>query len=291
MEQTLPTESSQASNLQALLSQIGALPTPVRVYDEMTSLLANPRTSTRDVAGAVAADQAITARLLKLVNSPFYGFPEKITTVSRAVTIIGLQALQNLVLASAVIGLFEAKHRNKHAFNLDQLWTHSLATGLAARSIAKRLDHADGEEYLVAGLMHDMGKAVLLSYFPVQVDAILDIVQQQGCLFIEGERQVLGIDHAAIGAAIAEQWRLPGPLRDAIRMHHTPSKATDGIRASAVHLADILARSLLLGSGGDRGMPALNSVAYRMLNLKEEDLRSIMKDVITDVAAEKISLQ
>ncbi|MHB8620648.1 MAG: HDOD domain-containing protein [Chloroflexota bacterium] len=280
---------NQVKERNDIIAHISTLPTPTHVYEQVTSMLADARASAKDVAFAVSADQGITARLLKLVNSPFYGFPEKITTVSRAITIIGFEALRNLVLASSVMDLFQSKHRRKALFNLDHLWIHSLATGVAARAIARRVGRLDPEECLVAGLMHDIGKAVLLEYFPDEIDAILDVVRKEKCLFIDGERRVLGTDHTQLGAAVAEHWRLPTALRETIRMHHQPMEAVEPARAAAVHLADILARSLLLGSGGDRSMPALNAQAYSLLKLNDDRLHDIMADLERGMANDRVS--
>lgn len=271
---------ASGDELQVVLTRISSLPTPTKVYEQVTAMLADPKTAAKDIAEVVSADQAITARLLKMVNSPFYGFTEQVTTVSRAITIIGFESLRNLILASSLVDLFTPKRKANAFFNLELLWVHCLATGVAARAIAKKRGHnSEGEEYLVAGLMHDLGKAVLLQYFPEKVDDILHHVRAQGCLFREGEQQVLHSDHTVIGLAIAEQWGLPAPLRDTIAKHHTPMAADDQLRASTVHLADIIARALLLGSGGDRDMPALDGGAYKLLGLDDQKLQDVMRDV------------
>ncbi|MGH2365633.1 MAG: HDOD domain-containing protein [Chloroflexota bacterium] len=276
--------------LDAVLSRVSSLPTPAKVYEQVTAMLADPKTAAKDVAEVVSADQSITARLLTMVNSPFYGFAEQVTTVSRAITIIGFDALRNLILASSLMELFTGGS-NRPMFNLEALWAHSLATGVAARAIAKRTGHAaEGEEYLVAGLMHDVGKAVLLQYFPQKVDAIVHHVLEQGCLFSEAERAVLGSDHTVIGAAVAEQWRLPAMLRDSIACHHTPMQAEDPLRASTVHLADILARALLFGSGGDQSMPSLDRAGYDLLHLNDDKLQQIMAEVNRGLTKENLAL-
>ncbi len=271
---------TSGDELATVLTRISTLPTPTKVYQQVTAMLSDPKTAAKDIAEVVSADQAITARLLKMVNSPFYGFAEQVTTVSRAITIVGFESLRNLILASSLMDLFTTKHKAHAFFNLELLWVHCLATGVAARAIAKKRGHgSEGEEYLVAGLMHDLGKAVLLQYFPEKVDDILQYVRTQKCLFRDGEHHVLQSDHAVIGMAVAEQWGLPAPLRDAIAHHHTPMEANDPVRASTIHLADIIARALLLGSGGDRDMPALDSEAYKLLGLDDQKLQEIMRDV------------
>ncbi|MDE3076122.1 MAG: HDOD domain-containing protein [Chloroflexota bacterium] len=284
------SSATQGSELETVLARIGTLPTPTRVFDQVTSMLANPKTSAKEIAEVVSADQSITARLLKMVNSPFFGLAEEVTTVSRAITIIGFGALRNLILASSLMDLFTSRLKGRAFFNIELLWTHSWATGVAARAIAKRTGHsAEAEEYLVAGLMHDVGKLALLQYLPERVEAILEKVVRQRCLFIEGEREVLGTDHTVIGAAIADQWRLPAALRDVIAMHHVPSQAADVARAATVQLADVMARALLLGSGGDRSMPSLDGEAYKLLRLDDQKLQGIMRDVERGLAANSLA--
>ncbi|MBI4300746.1 MAG: HDOD domain-containing protein [Chloroflexi bacterium] len=267
-------------NLDQIVSKVNTLPTIALVYDRVCEMVENPDVSAADLGKAIAEDQTLTARLLRIVNSAFYGFPEKITTVTRAISILGFEPLKNLVLATSVMKFFDSDGSNCLGARLANLWSHSLACAVSARALAKRIEHLNPEEMFVAGLLHDIGKVVLLQTFPEETKCIFSLVKVKGIPFLEAEHEVIGVDHPQIGSILSKQWKLPPRLGESIALHHSPNMAqSDAQQTAAVHLADILARALQFGSGGDDSIPTLNRSAWDALHLPMTRLEPTMIEI------------
>jgi len=269
--------------LRAGLTQVLAdpkqLPTVPLVYEKLSHLVEDPNASVNQVSDVVAGDPASASRLLQVVNSPFYGMRKKVDTVTFAVKLLGFQTVKDLVLAITAEGMFKAP-AGVDPKAVEQLWYHSIAAGVAAKVIGKRLRAPDQEQYFVAGLLHDIGKMILLRSAPDAFQATLDVAAQEDVLFLDAEAVVCGINHAAIGAMLAEKWGFPPSLTEAVSMHHRPDQAkTHPQLAAAVHVADIISRSLDIGSGGDALVPALNPAAAQILSLDATKVKDIMDEV------------
>lgn len=214
---------------------------PVSVARILT-ITQNPASTALDLADEIARDPALTLRVLRAVNSSFYGFNRRIQTVSDAVVLLGFTEVERLALSIAIINLFGGEKH--HARALAQLWRHSLACSFAADVIAEsyaRTRTAIGGVQ-VAALLHDIGKAVLWQSLPEAAPEILSLMSQERLSAREAELEVLGgVSHCEIGAWIAEAWSLPARLVDALRYHHTPESAPeDNIFVPVVHQADAL---------------------------------------------------
>lgn len=184
--------------------------------------ISDPDSSALDLGKHIAADQSLSATLLRQVNSAYYGFYRRVTTVKDAVVILGFREVQNLVLAASAFRTFA---KSNSPYNRNQLWRHSLATAMAAERIAKRLSlEADGSHFS-AGLLHDIGKVALDSVYPDNFqEAVKRAVEEQRPLY-EIEPEIFGMDHAEIGGVLGEHWNLPPLLTEALRRHHTPDQA------------------------------------------------------------------
>jgi putative nucleotidyltransferase with HDIG domain len=264
-------------DLRRLVSRLSTLPTVSPLYSQVSEAIDNPRTSAAHVGELVAHDATMTARLLRMVNSAFFGYPERVTTVTRAVTIVGFDALRNLILATSVMDLFQVRGHAWTGFSPQELWHHSLATGIAARAIARRLRRREAEEFFVGGLIHDIGKMAMLHLTRERYLAAVDLAAQTQVLIGEAEQQLIGVSHAQIGRLLADEWRLPRALVTAVARHHQPQR--DDLLTAAVHLADIMARALAIGSGGDARVPPLVGEAWEALGLHITDVASIMKEI------------
>jgi putative nucleotidyltransferase with HDIG domain len=245
------------------------------IVDRVTELIEHPSTTARDIEAVVETDQALTAKLLCLVNSSFYGFSQRVKTVSRAVGVIGFEALRNLVFTTSVISLFKSEASD--TFRPTEFWNHSIGTALAAKEIARRLGERQVEEFFVAGLVHDIGKLVHHEYLTESFLRAGALAAQQDILLLEAEREALHFTHDETGGLLLDHWRLPERLTAMVRYHHTPGRAPEYVReAAAVHLADILCRAKGLGSGGDNKIPLLDRRAWDCLGLAVGDLEHIM---------------
>jgi HD-like signal output (HDOD) protein len=254
---------SSPRELVARCVEVSSLPA---VYFRLNDAINSPRASVTDISQIIVEDPGLTARLLRLVNSPLYGFPGKIETISRAVVIVGTQQLRDLALATSVMKLFD--RIPKDLISMESFWAHSVACGLAARILASHRRDPNLERYFVAGILHDIGKLVICSQSPDLAREVLTAAASQRKLLHSLENETLGFDHARVGRLLIRSWKLPASLEDVVGYHHTPSLAGRfPVETAVVHLADILAHALQLGASGQHGVPPLDPQAWDALGI------------------------
>jgi putative nucleotidyltransferase with HDIG domain len=270
------------ADLRRFVAKIEDLPTLPRTVLRISEFINDPRASAKDLSRIITDDQVLTARLLKLVNSSFYGFRRRIATVTEAILLVGFDAIRNLLLTTSVFELFPS--RTAHLRRSQELfWDHSLGCAVGAKAIGTALRHEKLEELFVAGLLHDIGKIVELAMFPAEFEQIAAAVSARRLLIATAEMEILGFTHADVGRLLAERWNLPAKLTSVIARHHAPPG--DGpyrVETAIIHIADIFARGLDLGTGGDDRIPPLDPGAWRLLGLSAASLDSIMASVLAD---------
>jgi len=268
--------------LRKRVERLEGLPTLPSVANNLISLTQSPRTSATQVGELISKDQALTSRVLKLVNSAYYGFPKQITTVNHAVVILGFSRVKNIVLAASVFGL---KSENQPArFDAPAFWRHSLGTAVSARTLARVFGRGEAEESFVCGLLHDIGKLVLAQVSPQDYDRCLELAAERRCTIREAEMEVFDLDHAEVGSWLAERWKLPPAVQAAIRRHHSPtSSRRDRDAGYVIHAGDIMARALQIGSGGDPAIPRIDPTVAQDLGLSGEVLDSLVGDIMADL--------
>ena len=275
-------QSIQNNRLRAIVGRVEDLPTLPRTVLRITEIINNPKSSARDLAGVINDDQVLTARLLRLVNSSFYGFPQRIATVSFAIVLLGFDAIRNLLLTTSIFDLFAGADKDLQV-EREKLWDHSLGCAVAAKIIAEHLHFEKVEELFVCGLLHDIGKIVEMAYLKNDYARVRAQVKAQDDWILTAEEEILGCHHAHIGHLLAERWNLPAPVPEVIRHHHSPEFAGEFQReAAGVHLADILCRALEIGSGGDQRIPSLNPRAWEVLELGKTDIDALMQRIETE---------
>ncbi len=217
--------------------QLPALPT---VAMEVVELVDNPKTSASRLGRLISTDQALTAKVLKIANSPFYGFPRKISTIDFAIIVLGYDALKEIVISISLVSSLQKK--SDSIFDAKGFWDHSITSGVLARRLARDLGYRVSGEVFVGGLLHDMGISVLHRYFRNEYKRIAEILADTDLNAIEAEESVLGVTHAEVGGWLAERWNLPDHLVEAISYHHTPSRADKNKDLVAlIHCADVFA--------------------------------------------------
>ena len=241
------------------------LPEIPSVVFELNEVIANPMSSADHIARVVNRSPSLTALLLKIVNSSFYGFPSKIDKVSHAVTLIGTREISGLALGISILSIF--KNIPKEMIDMYSFLKHSLACGIVSRILAAQKNFGQTEQLFVSGLLHDLGRLILYLYFTDESRNILSHSRKNHKLLYETETEYLGCDHAQVGKQLMEQWKLPLILENNVLYHHSPSKAQQPIPATIVHLADIIVNSLGIGSSGEKFVPPLDTAAWENLDL------------------------
>ncbi len=254
--------------------QLASLP---EVVMRTIDLINDPETSAAAIGQVLAEDPALTARLLKIVNSPFYGFPSRIDTVSRAITVIGTLELLDLILATSVIKAFRGIPTD--LVDMDSFWEHSLYTGVVARILAGRMRAPNTERYFIAGLLHDIGALALYKQAPDIAATALRRARTEITPLHEIERELLGFDHGEVGGELMLSWHLPETLVEAIRFHHTPQLAQEHrLETALIHLADVIACAAHDPATEHGRVPPMDASAWDLTGLQVQ----VMEGVITE---------
>ena len=254
------------------VENIGTLPTVPDNLKKLSRIIENPKLSLNEISDFVQSDPAITFRILKMVNCATYGFPGRIASVSHAIMLLGLNVVKGLLLGISVFELMQQA--------MAGLYEHSMGCAAAARIIAQRKGLREPEEVYVAGLLHDLGKVVMILEFTEAYEASLACVAAENISIGEAEKRFFADNHPVLGAVLSEKWRFPKKLTEAILYHHRPQAAEQfPVETAIVHFADILIKARGIGFSGDQIAPVVNDAAFDRLDLSEQDIFEIIKDM------------
>lgn len=264
--------------LEELLSDVSSVPSLPLLYSKLDETINHPRSSIADIAKVLSEDQGLAARILKLANSPLFGYFSKIDTITQAVTIIGIQQVRDLALAISVMGLF--KGLPEDLITMDRFWRHSIGAAMAARVLATSQRETNLERFFVAGILHDIGRLVMFLRIPdICREMLTTAKEQQLCLF-DVERQQLGFDHADVGGTLLRRWKLPIRVAEPVEYHHRCSQAGQFPRESAIlHCADLIAHALEFGNSGDNLVPTLVPGAWERLAISPFQIPSLVTQI------------
>ncbi len=244
-------------------------------------LLNHPDSSASDIGEIIAEDPALTTRLLKIVNSAFYGFPSRIDTVSRAITIVGTLELTDLVVGSSAIDVF-AKLPDP-LVNLQSFWEHSLYTGIVARLLSRHLRAPNTERCFIMGLLHDIGSLVMYQQQPELSRRALEAARDKSLPLPSAERDIFGFDHGEVGAQLMRCWNLPAGFLETARYHHQPSAAECyRLETATIHLADVISGMAHGTASGTGQAAALEPGAWELAGLTVD----IMEPVVAEADAQ-----
>ncbi|MCK4573808.1 MAG: HDOD domain-containing protein [candidate division Zixibacteria bacterium] len=263
------------NKVKRVVSSIRNLPTPPIVFHQIQKVIGDPNVSAAHVASILAEDPAMSAKVLRLTNSSFYGLAREVESVKQAVVVIGFEAIKNLVLSASVLDMFKGKNIDQEYH--DRFWRHSLSTAFCSRTLARKLNShgmVDPDAAFSAGLLHDVGKLVISCFLE---EEYLQFKQERSedkdspdFVIEEG---VLGYNHAQIGGFLGEQWKIPQKLMEAISYHHHPQlHESDSPVAFIVHLANHVSKKTFADDyrNTPAGVPEPQVMEY--MGVTEDDL-------------------
>ncbi len=274
------------SELKKIIMDTKTLPTLPGVINKLNTLSNDDKSSVQEMARIVSADQVLSARILRLANSPSYGF-YRVSTISNAMILLGVNVVKSLALSSSI---FEIMEKNSVG-----LWEHSLGAATAAGIIARKLAIPEVEEITTAGLLHDIGKVIISLKCAEQMPEIRRIIKVDELYISDAEKTVLDTDHAEVGGWLSKSWFLPEKLSEPIACHHNLVASEDHrVKTSVVHLADILIKASGFGDSGDNYVPHIQQIAWETLKLDEGVLKEIiieLEDKLVEVKNFSLELQ
>ncbi len=267
-------------NAQDVAAQVADLPTMSSSINQVISACDDPEISVDRISQAIVRDQALTAGVLRLANSAFYGHPRTINTISDASLLLGFSAIKSLAISTHTSRLL-AGPLPGYGLQRGELWDHSVAVAFTARRLAVAVDSAPVEEAFIAGMLHDIGKLILSSHMEDAFDEVVALAQERRAPLHEVEVELLGFDHAELGAQIAAAWNFPPELEEAIRCHHDPTAATlkPGL-AGCVHVADAGCILVAVGLDGPALADGMDRGSLAALGLTPEQFALAMDDVV-----------
>lgn len=268
-----------------LVKDIAGLVTLPDVFLRISRLIDDPNSASSDIARAVSRDPSFTLRLLRVANSSLYSFASPVTTVAKAVSIIGTAQVRSLALSMSVAKTFAGL--SNELVSMANFWRHSLYCALIARSLAKLCRGCDPDTLFTAGLLHDIGELVIFNRLPRQAEeALLMALDSLDQIQIhEAEQQVMGLDHAAVGGALARLWHIPAQLAECIEFHHDIAGARDYPRETAViHLANVLALMAEVDSLDPADVSPIAPRAWALTGLGEDCIAPIVREAREEIA-------
>ncbi len=266
-----------------LIHQIQQLPTIPSVALKILALAKEKYASVDEISQVIEKDQALTSKLLKVANSPFYGRSFRVKTIKDAVVVIGFDTLRSIALSISIIDVFQRDKSQKRLMD-EQFWLHCLACAICAERLSKRMGVPFVEEAFLAGLIHDIGKVVLDQYCHQDYERVLEKADSNYKDVSELENEIIGFDHTTVGRWLLEAWKLPPLLSEGVWLHHQPInkgwKEHESYQLGAVlNVADTIAHIYRIGSGGDRKPRDLPDETLELLGLTKEDINQITSDL------------
>lgn len=253
-------------------ARVRDLPALPQVLVDLMVALQREEIALDDIAMRIGHDQALTAKALRLANCSFYGVPGRVHSIRDAVNVLGIRSLGSALVAAAVSGSFAL--RDCPGFDLKAYWRHSMACGLCAQAVAEAID-LDPAVAFVAGLLHDIGRLALAAQLPASLGPVFEHRSRFDLPLDQAEQQVLGMDHAEIGAQVARHWHFGAPVVDAIAFHHQPPEATRATMSDVIHVANNIVHALDVSDAPDELVPPLSMRAWERLALTPAQCHAI----------------
>ena len=272
--------------LDQLMSQVGKLPAMPHVASMILELVSDSETSAHKLQQLIDADQVLAMRILKVANSALYSLPRKVQSLQQAIVMLGFNQIRSLVLAEAIENLFKGK-ATRGEFIEAMLWEHSVGCAMAAKVVAKKIDSPCCEEAFIAGLTHDVGKLIMLQADPGRYNEIIQTIYNEYLPFRDLERDCFGVDHAEVGAALAERWNLDPMLAESIASHHDEDASGDLI--DIVQMGNAIAWKSGWGFRNEPDLVLADLKVAQRMELGEDELEEILLECVELMKEERIT--
>jgi HD-like signal output (HDOD) protein len=272
--------------VESAIEKVGEIATLPEVTVKIIQIVEDPSSTARDLHDIIKNDPALSSRLLKVVNSAFYGLPGQIASVDRAIVLLGLSAVKNIAIAASMTHLFDGGVAVE-GFNGVEVWRHSIGVAVGARLLTAAQGRPSVEESFLAGLIHDLGLLVERQVFPKGIAEVIAKQQAEPSPFCDLEGQVIGADHQAFGSALATKWRFPTSLCTSIGYHHKPMDLAEVNRELPVlvFVADVLACKAGIGFSATGVLQDYDAEMLDVMRLTPEAL-----DEVSDKLPEQVAL-
>jgi putative nucleotidyltransferase with HDIG domain len=267
-------------SLETIVASVDELPSLPGIVIRVMELTEDPDATAFDINEVLNQDQTMTAQVLRMANSVYYGYSRRISTVTDAIILIGFNAVRSIVLAASVSKILKRELAG-YVMREGELWRHSQCAAVFARLLAKKTKYRSIELAYTAALLHDIGKLVLNSYMSDDYQEVLAVVNEEKVSFDQAEDELFGFNHALVGGKVAAKWNLPADLVEAIKCHHHPEQAVISPKLTAiVHVADAVTLQMGMGLGIDGLLYSLSQQSLDLLEIDESDLEVLMAEIV-----------
>lgn len=283
-------------NVKDIIEKCNSLPPLPQAVQRLYQMSGDMNSEVKDMANIINKDPALTSKLLRLVNSAFYGLSQKISTVSHGIMIIGFKGIRNMALGLSVMKMGSNVQDDKSSLTIKEFWRHSLATATASRILATKLNMKEPEEAFVAGLIHDIGKLIFMEHYSNYYNDILNKAKEVQKELSAIEKIVFGLDHAYLGGIIASQWKLPKILSNALEKHHNPNYSSSEKRDEdkmvyVVRAGNNIAKISQMGWSGNPKVDENLVHETEQIKITSKDMRDIITKLNEEIKKSEILLQ
>ncbi len=240
------------------------------IYFRIKEVLEDESASAERIAKVVSTDMSLAAKLIKLVNSPLYGFPQSIDSISRAVALVGAKELSTLALGISAINYF--KDIPPELVDMKSFWRHSITCGIFAKILAGTQIGLSPERFFIAGLLHDVGRLILFKKLPYASTEAMLFARENSIPLVEAERSIMDFCHTDVSQPLLQSWKFPEGLSDMINYHHSPMEFPNPLEPAIIHVADNLTNAVEIAQGGMYVLPGIDVQAWEILGIKADPL-------------------
>ncbi|MFN5308885.1 MAG: HDOD domain-containing protein [Candidatus Kapaibacterium sp.] len=263
-----------SSYLQKISKNVQEFKTLPTVYTQLMEVMANSRSSINDAAMVIASDQVAATKILKVANSPLFGLSTRVDSINKAIFLLGFNEVKNIIIATSIMDMFDMKNSNAY-FNPVDFWKYSIGVGITSRYFAKETGITNVDSFFLSGIIHAIGKLFLYQSFPQEFLLALEIAHDNRLNLRAAEREIFGTTHTVVGELLAERWKLPNTISNAIRNYPTGLvNQVPDILVSIVHLSTIVAKALNFGNSGESLIDKPSEHIWELLSLRQGSLEA-----------------